>query len=176
MPILSFRASVPLNTPASVPVSIPLNSGARAIQEVVIWSPSTNMAIDKSGYRLLDYGSSKVFIPDVGSNDNGVMAASGESGWAPIPPTTLRLDMHDQLIEGPPYRLTLQLFNKDAAAILVAGFIVVHEPAVRIEPAMLYEILTARNPRAVEAAGEQKTQLQVPHPKKEQKVIRLKER
>lgn len=155
MSVFSFRVSIPAATPANAPVEVKLTPQARAIQELVIWSTSTNMTIDKAGFRLLDYGSSKVFVPDSGSNDNNVIAASGESGWAPIPPDTLRLAMHDQLVEGPPYKLTFQFYNKDAALILVAGFVVMHEPAVKLDASMLYEIITAKNPPAEYMQGKE---------------------
>lgn len=155
--IIAFRASVPATTPATNPLEIELNPQARAIQEIVVWSSSANMAINKSGYRLLDYNASKVFVPGQGSNDNNIMTASGESGWAAIPSFPVSLDMNEQLIEGPPYRLKLQFYNTDAALITVAGYFVVSEPSVKIEPAMLYEILTIANPRLVEAGAPDQT-------------------
>lgn len=155
--IIAFRASIPATTPATLPLEIELNPQARSIQEIVIWSPSANMAIDKSGYRLLDYNASKVFVPGQGSNDNNVITASGQSGWAAIPPFPVSLDMNEQLIEGPPYRLKLQFYNTDAALVTVAGYFVVSEPSVKIEPAMLYEILTLANPKLVEAGSPAQT-------------------
>ena len=169
MPILSFRVSVPAGTQAQSPCKIRLTSQARAIQQVVIWSPSAGATFDKAGFRLSDYASSKQFIPDSGSDDNSIISASGESGWAPLPSVPLPLDMHDQLIEGVPYHLNLSFYNKDAGAILVAGFIIVHEPYARIEPMMLYEILTQANPRTVEASGQPETVLQTHVAEKKQK-------
>lgn len=131
MSVITFRASIPTATLASAPVQIELNSMARAIQEIAIWSPTS--IIDKSGFRLKDRGSSKVFIPAQGSNDNSVMAAAGESGWAPLLTIPLVLDMNEQIIEGPPYKLQLEFFNTDATVIKVAGFIIVREPFTRLD-------------------------------------------
>lgn len=146
MPVLTFRVSVATPTPAVTPVTIDLISQARAIEELILWSPTANLDISKSGYRLLDRGSSKTFIPDVGSQDNGVMANPGEAGWAPIPASPLRLKMFSQVIEGPPYRLTLAFFNTTGAVYLVAGFLIVREPFAAIDDSMIYEFLLRGNP------------------------------
>lgn len=147
MPILTFRVSIPAATHAVAPLSIDLISQARAIDEVIVFAMNiATLDISKCGYRLYDRGSSKQIIPDVGSQDNGIMANPGEAWWAPIPLSALRLKLYDRVIEGPPYKLTVAFFNETAAALQVAGFLVVKEPFINIDAAMMYELLTKGAP------------------------------
>lgn len=140
MPILTFRISVPATTPAKNPVLHSLVSGASAIESVMIWSTSNNATIDKCGYRLFNHLGT-CLIPDAGSHDN-FSFGNGEDGWSPIPNVAEKIHMNNRVIEGPPYVLQMQLYNNDAAAILVAGVIVVVEPMAKLaEQAMLYEFL-----------------------------------
>lgn len=156
MPILTFRVSVPSGTTAKNPLTHDLISGASAIQSIMIWSPSA--AIDKSGYRLANRLGTEI-IPDAGSHDNFTFG-NGEDGWAAIPTTPKQLPMYDQIIEGPPHTLRLKFYNVDAAAILVAGFIVVREPMAKLaEEAMIYEFLSAKRPTDTDISPETRTPL-----------------
>lgn len=158
MPVLTFRVSVPLSTSARTPLNHDIISGASAIQSVMIWSPSSNMAIDKSGYRLCNHNGTQI-VPDVGSHDN-FSFGNAEDGWAAFPPTPRQLALNNQVVEGPPYLLRFQFYNTDAAAILVAGYVVVVEPMAKLaESAMIYEFLTAAKPTDEDVSKATKTPL-----------------
>lgn len=161
MPVLTFRVSVPLSTPARTPLVHDLVSGASAIQSVMIWSPSTNLAIDKSGYQICNRLGVTI-LPEIGSHDNFGFG-NAEDGWAPIPSTPRQIPMSNQVIEGPPYTLRLKFYNTDAAAILVAGYVVVTEPMAKLaEQAMIYEFLTSKPPTDEDISKGSKTALSTP--------------
>lgn len=156
MPIVTFRASIPTPTPAITPFTLDLISQARVINELILWQSTGTFDVTKAGFRLLDRGSSKVFIPDVGSQDISAMANPGESGWAPIPgPPAIRITLGQQIIEGPPYRVTLAFFNNTGATMSVGGFLIVREPTIEIDWSSIYELLTRGNPPREFAEGTQ---------------------
>jgi hypothetical protein len=147
MAILSFRVNLPASTPAITPVTLELVSSAHFIKQVVMpYTLSTGLDNSKSGWRLLDRGRSRTFIPEVGSMDNNVISNPNEAGWAPIMNTAQIIEMLDQPISGPPYWLTLDMYNASAAALIVVGFIIVEEKFVEEDRGMLYEIVTAGEP------------------------------
>lgn len=152
--ILAFRTNVPSATPAKTPVTINLISQARAIQELVVFSNTSTLNISKQGFRLLDRSAGgRLLIPDAGSWGQENFAAADETNWAAIPPSPLRLDMNEQIIEGPPWQLTLQFYNIDAAALLVAGYAIVREPFAELPFGEMYEFLTRLGPATKEAGA-----------------------
>lgn len=149
MPVLSYRFNVPASTPAKTPVTFDLLSGARFITELVGPFSLSTVAHSTSGFRLMDRGSSRTFIPEVGSYDNGMLVNPNEAGWAPILTQPIALKMQDQILAGPPYKLTFQFFNTAGTAIVVAGFVIVEDHFVKEDKSMIYEIVTRGNPPRV---------------------------
>lgn len=147
MPVLTFRVNVPNATPALSPITLTLKPLARFVKKMIgPWSNTTTLDMSKTGFRFLDRGNSQFLIPDVGSNDNAIQANAGEAGWAPIMSAPTEIDFLDQELQGPPYELNFQFYNTAAAAIIVAGIVVVDEPFAFIDQSMLYEIATRGNP------------------------------
>lgn len=147
--ILTFRTNVALTTPAKTPVVITLNPMARAIQELVIWSPTSTLDPTKVGFRLLDRGAGRLLVPDSGSWGQENFAGPDEFNWAPIPPTAKAINMDMQVIEGPPFLLTLQFYNTAAALITVLGWLVMREPFAELPASEEYSFITKLGPAEV---------------------------
>lgn len=147
MGVITFRENVPASTPAKAPITIQLNPMSRAIQEFVVWAGSSTGDLSKYGYRLFG-GRHNILIPDSGSWGIESFAAPEEFGWAPLPPTPKAINMNDQLIEGPPYLLTLQFYNIDAAALTVAGWLIVRDPFAFMPANQEEEFMTKLGPKA----------------------------
>lgn len=144
---LSFRVSVPANTPALAPVEIILKPSARFLRYIVgPYSLTAGLDNSKSGYRLFDRGHSIFFLPEVGSNDNAIQANPGEAGWAPILPSAQKIDMANSEIQGPPFELTLSFFNTSSGPLIVAGYIIAEETFIVLDRSMLYSFLEKSNP------------------------------
>lgn len=149
--ILTFRTNVALTTPAKTPVAIALNPMARAIRELVVWCPTSTLDPTKTGFRLLDRGAGRLLIPDAGSWGQENFAGPDEFNWAPIPTTAKAINMDMQLIEGPPFLLTMQFYNTAAALITVLGWMVVSEPFAELPASEEYSFLSKQGPVEVVA-------------------------
>lgn len=146
MGVITFRENIPINTPASAPVELRLVPMSRAIVSVTIWSSVGAVDNSKHGFRLLN-GRRGLLIPDSGSWGVESFANPNEFAWAPIPNTPKEIAMFDQLIEGPPYALTLQAYNIDTGILQISGWILVRDPFAEIPAAQEYEILTNLGPK-----------------------------
>lgn len=144
---LSFRVNVPANTPALAPVEIILRPAARFLTHMIgPFSLTANLDLSRCGWRLFDRGHSLFFMPEVGSNDNTIQTNPGESGWAPILPSAQKIPMDDTEIQGPPYEVTLSLYNSSSGAIVVAGFLFATEQFIVMDRSMIYEFAEQGNP------------------------------
>lgn len=164
MPVITFRVSVPTSTPANAPLLHNLLSAASAIQSLDIWiedqAPGGGVFTLQTGWRLCNR-SGTILIPAMGSHDNFTFG-NNEDMWGPTPVIPQRIDLDDQVLEGPPYQIQLQFYNVHASALAYCGFIRVRDPMVTLaRNAALYEFLVGQDvPLPAEISPATRTPLQ----------------
>lgn len=129
--ISSFRVSLVHGVTALAPLAVTLQPMAQAAQ-VLYLDVKGGPDVSVSGWRLKNNG--VILVPDNGREGlAGFTPGIGQSGWAPLPNTLLRLDLYGLELSGPPYDVTLEFYNLHASAdYLVGGFLAVREPEYNI--------------------------------------------
>lgn len=117
--VISFRVNVPTATPAGIPVSVALEPMSYCLHRVIIFSGGA-VDFSKAGFRLRN--NNRFLVPDIGSQENLTLLVA-EANWSPLVNSPIELDFKGLYLWGPPYSVTLDLYNTTGAAIQVGGFI-----------------------------------------------------
>jgi hypothetical protein len=117
--IVSIRTQVPNATPYTAPVTFTFFVPDSELVALSIWTTTSGVDYTKIGWLLSD--PSGPLFPDMGSDagPGTIPALVAHGAYAPFLPASQWVDDLSEKLEGPPYRLTLKIYNEDAAAIAV---------------------------------------------------------